>query len=182
MKTIGFTGMPGAGKSEAVDVARALGFEVFSMGELVRTEARKAALSMDDRTIGAFATGEREKHGRAVWAERTADRVKRDAVEDIVIIDGIRSMEEIERFREIFGGDFVLIAIHTKCVERLERILKRSRKDDVKGAQELGGRDNRELSWGIGSAIAKADIMVVNDCSLKDFREEIKKVLFGIVR
>ncbi len=173
---VGFTGMPGAGKSEAVSIAKSLGFEIVSMGDVVREEAIKRGIPLEDSRIGRFATEEREKHGNDIWAKRTADKVKGN----FIVIDGIRSIDEVESFRREFGKDFVLIAIYTKGEERLQRILRRAREDDVRNMEELENRDERELGWGIGNAIAKADIMIVNDSTLEDFRGRVKKMLLKL--
>ena len=180
MKVVGFTGMPGTGKSEAVVVAKELGFEIFSMGEVVRDEARRRGVPMTDSDVGRFAADEREKHGKAIWAQRTSELIMQHAEAEIVIIDGIRSMDEIELFRDVFGKDFILVAIYANSPERLKRIIKRSREDDVRSMEELEARDDRELGWGVGRAIAKADIMIVNDCSLSEFREKVKEILLRI--
>jgi len=179
IRVIGFTGMPGAGKSEAVSVARSMGFEIFSMGDVVRCAASGRRVPLDDPSVGAFATEERRIHGKDVWAKRTAEKIRAEGSRNIVI-DGIRSIDEIDFFRREFGRDFVLIAIHTKSEERLDRILKRAREDDVRSMRELENRDTRELGWGIGSAIAKADIMIVNDSTLEEFRERVKETLLSL--
>ncbi len=176
---VGFTGMPGTGKSEAVNVARNMGFEIFSMGDTVREEAHKNRIPVGDSSIGQFATEERKRYGKDIWAKRTAEKIKRSSCR-FIVIDGIRSIDEIDFFRDEFRKNFVLIAIHTKSEDRLQRILKRAREDDVKSMEELENRDDRELGWGIGGAIAKADIMVVNDSSLEKFRENVREVLLKL--
>jgi len=184
MKIIGFTGMPGSGKTEAVRVAKELGskvkVKVFSMGDIVKDEARKRGVEINDENVGRFATGERENFGKGIWAERTAERIKNISDGIIVVIDGIRNNEEIEKFREIFDKDFITIAIHTRTKERFERMMEREREDDIKSKEEFDKRDERELGWGIGTTIARADITVVNEGTLESFKQKIREILLQI--
>jgi dephospho-CoA kinase len=62
------TGMPGAGKEEFVQVALDRGCSVVRMGDVVRSEAGKRGIEMDDRGVGGFASSEREVHGPGIWA------------------------------------------------------------------------------------------------------------------
>ena len=176
MKVIGFTGMPGSGKTEAVKIAKEFGSKVFGMGDIVKDEARKNGIEMNDKNVGSFATNERKKFGMGVWAERTSERIK-NISDRIIVIDGIRNNEEVEKFREIFGMDFVMIAIRTKNDQRLGRIMKRKREDDTQSKEEFDGRDKREEGWGIGTAINEADIKVMNEGTLENFKQNIREIL-----
>ena len=70
MKAIAFTGMPGAGKSEAVRVAEELGIAVVRMGDVVRNEARKRGLELSDENVGGLADEMRREHGKDIWARK----------------------------------------------------------------------------------------------------------------
>ncbi|RKX48292.1 MAG: hypothetical protein DRP25_07625, partial [Thermotoga sp.] len=110
MKVIAFTGMPGSGKSEAVKVAREMRIPVIRMGDCVWEEVRKRGLELNDENVGRIANEMREKYGKDIWAKRTFEKI--DPSWDIVVIDGIRNIEEVDFFREKLGKDFTLIAIH----------------------------------------------------------------------
>ncbi len=62
-KVFVLTGMPGAGKEEFVKVAQQDGYSVIRMGDVVRLEAEKRKVAMDDRGVGGFASSERQAHG-----------------------------------------------------------------------------------------------------------------------
>ena len=76
----------------------------------------------------------------------------------VVVVDGIRNINEIEYYKKEFGNDFKLIAIHTPFEIRFERVRKRARSDDMNSMEELKRRDEREKGWGLDKAIEKADI------------------------
>ena len=168
------TGMPGAGKDEFVKVAKSLGFTDVHMGDTVKSYAKKSGVPLVDKDIGAFATRERKENGMDIWAKRTAEGISKP---EKTIVDGLRNMEELTFFRSHFP-EAVVVAIYTNRDERLKRILRRNRIDDVKSETELEQRDNRELGWGIGRTISLADHMIVNDGTLEEFREKARAFLF----
>jgi dephospho-CoA kinase len=80
---------------------------------------------------------------------------------DVVVIDGIRSMAEIEIFRR--AGHVKLIAIAASPGRRFGLLTRRGRSDDPSDVERFNIRDERELSIGIGNAIALADEVVSNE-------------------
>ena len=177
MRVLGFTGMPGSGKSEAMEVAKARGHPVVRMGDLIWEEVDRQGLPRDAKHVGQVANGMRDSHGKDVWAKRTAERVRAIASGRLVLIDGIRSQEEVETLRRELGHDFLLVAIHTDPDHRFERMVRRGRPDDSKDVKVLKERDEREMTWGIARTIALADEMLVNDSTLEAFRDRVKALL-----
>lgn len=176
MRAVAFTGMPGAGKSEAVEAAKALGLPVVRMGDAVWAEVKARGLPLESEVVGKVAGEMREKAGRGVWAERTVQTIRKlDA--PTVVIDGVRNAEEVDAFRRLLGPDFTLVAIHASPATRLSRILARHREDDAKSEAEFRARDARELGWGIGAVIATADVMVVNEGAVATVRDAVGRVL-----
>jgi dephospho-CoA kinase len=173
MSVIVVVGMPGSGKEEFVSASAAKGYAVVRMGDVVRDEAKKRSLQTDDQSIGGFAASERQQHGPAVWAERTLERVKGDKC----VVDGARSLDEVERFRQAFGQRLLLVAVFAPERTRYDRLSRRGRGDDPKNMEEFRKRDKRELGWGLGSAFASADLVIVNDATVDGFKEKAAKVL-----
>ena len=167
------TGMPGAGKDEFVKVAIELGWEDIHMGNTVKAYASRNNVGNSDSEIGKYASDERKKHGMEVWAKRTAELIK-DPYRTIV--DGLRNTEELEYFRSSFK-DVRVIAIYANMEDRLTRIKRRRRPDDVTDESGLIKRDSRELEWGIGKTISLADYMIVNDQSLEAFKKNSRQLL-----
>lgn len=178
MRAIAFTGMPGAGKTEAVEAARALGLPVVRMGDAVWDEVRARGLPLEPAVVGKVASEMREKLGRGVWAERTVDAIRKLDTR-VVVIDGVRNVEEVETFRRLLGHDFTMVAIHASTATRLRRILARGRADDAPTEADFRARDTRELGWGIGTVIATADVMIVNEGDVASVREAVARVLRG---
>jgi dephospho-CoA kinase len=97
---------------------------------------------------------------------------------DTAIVDGVRNIEEVDLFKGKFGDDFLLINIEANDNDRLERIRKRGRADDkLMDVDALRVRDERELGWGMGESIKRADLTIENNGTVEEFREKVKKAL-----
>ncbi|MEW6069663.1 MAG: AAA family ATPase [Candidatus Thermoplasmatota archaeon] len=174
MLVIGLTGMPGAGKTEFVKIARKKGFGVYRMGDAVWNWVKQMGLELTNDNVARIADSERGKHGRGIWAERTLETIEEKGKR--IVIDGIRSPEEIEIFKNYFTN-FVLVAVHAQRELRLKRLAGRKRVDDVKTIEDFTARDERELRWGIGKVIENADFLIVNEGSISKFRKDVVKLL-----
>lgn len=172
-RAIILTGMPGAGKEEFVKVAHESGYHIVRMGDVVREEAAHRGVEMDDRGVGGFASKERVEHGPGIWALRCLDHLPPGNA----VIDGSRSLSELEAFRATLGEDVQLVAVHTSPEERFRRLRLRARSDAPRDREDFDRRDQRELGWGLGSLIAMADTMLVNEGSLPAFHEVVRREL-----
>jgi predicted RNA binding protein with dsRBD fold (UPF0201 family)/dephospho-CoA kinase len=177
MTVIGIVGLPGSGKSEAATVARELGLPVITMGDIVRqeTEARDLDPAADH---GSVAQALREEEGLAAIADRSLPAIREvQAESDAVVIDGIRSGAEVERFEEAFGEDFTLVAITAPDELRADRLEVRNRDSSAEnGGETLADRDDRELGFGLRDAMDRADVTIENTGSLGAYRETVSSV------
>jgi len=178
MRLVVITGMPGAGKSVAVAQARLLGLPVCSMGDRVREEVRRRGLPLAPEVVGRTASQERLRVGADVWARRTLAAVPPGA--ETVVIDGARSAAEVVAFREHAAGEVVVLAVLSSPRTRAARLRRRRRSDDRLTAGGLRERDRRELGWGVGEAIALADVVLVNEGSLASFKDASARVLAAL--
>ncbi len=173
MKVICVTGMPAAGKEEFQKVAAQEGYVIVRMGDVVREEARRRGLPITDAAVGGMAHEERQKHGVAVWAERTIPHVRAERV----CIDGLRSPAELATFRTAFGHGLVVFAVVAEPKTRWERVQRRQREDDARSWQEFLRRDARERGWGLEDVIGAADVTIVNEGSLDQFYADVRRAL-----
>ncbi len=179
------TGMPGAGKSViAKYIAKELGVKLYTMGDAVRRAAKKAGVGSDAKSMMEFAKNLRRKYGSAVVARLILEELKENSSE-LLIIDGIRNIDEVAEFRK--HGSVVLVAVHASPRERFRRLKLRGRPDDPSTWEEFVERDMRELELGIGNVIALADVMVVNEryplnVISQEALKRVREVLSEIVR
>jgi dephospho-CoA kinase len=177
MRIIAFTGMPFSGKSEAVKIAKEKGIPVVRMGDMIWEETKKQGLELNDQNVGMIANNMRKNYGKDIWAKKTLKKINSMKKTELIVIDGVRNIEEVEIFEKELGKDFVLIAIEVSDKTRHKRALMRGRKDDSMDPDSIRHRDRRELSWGLRNVIASADSVVTNEGNLEDFKTKIKKLL-----
>jgi dephospho-CoA kinase len=176
MKIIAFTGMPASGKSEAVQLVKDKGIPVIRMGDMVWEETKRQGKPLDDKNVGDVAHSMREKNGMDIWAKRTVEKIRSLKKSPLLVIDGVRNMEEIEYFKIELGMDFLVIAIDAPEELRRKRAISRGRTDDSKNPNDLEERDKREIRWGLQKVIANADIVIPNNGSLEDFKKQVLTV------
>jgi len=178
-KLIGITGMPGAGKTLASEYAMQMGYPIIVMGDIVRTLTLKMGLKPTPENIGKVMLKIRGDYGPAAVAERCIPLIK-EMPSNIVIIEGIRSLNEVKAFKKSFP-DFTLIALYASQKTRFKRLHKRNRSDDPQLWKTFVERDSRELSVGLGSAIASSDYMIVNEGTTAELHRSFKEILKRIV-
>jgi dephospho-CoA kinase len=172
---ISVTGMPGSGKSLIVKVAKENGYDIVAMGDVVREEARRRNLEPNPENIGKIMLDLRRKEGKSVIAKRCVPKIE-EARKRKIIVDGIRSLDEVEEFKGHFSN-FSLIAICSSPEARFQRLFRRRRSDDANGWDAFHERDMRELNVGVGNAIAMAEYTVVNEEGLDIAKNRITYIL-----
>lgn len=160
MFIVAITGMPGAGKSTAAKALVAKGWKRVVMGDVIREETRRRGLAPDSKNTGEVMIQLRKERGEAAVAELCLEAIRKTG-SDRVVVDGIRSMSEVETFRK--SAKVILIAIHASQRRRFTLLKERGRRDDPLSYEMFLKRDMRELEVGIGDAIALADEMVSNE-------------------
>jgi dephospho-CoA kinase len=179
MRVVGTVGLPGSGKGELAAVAREAGIPVVTMGDVIREACRDR--DRDPSTDhGEVAKALREENGPAAIAERSLPLV-RDAVRetdtDTVVVDGLRSMVEVESFREAFSEEFLIVSIEAPFDLRAERLADRGRDSSDSNLEALRARDERELGFGMGEVMEAADVRIDNTDSLEGFRSRVHELL-----
>jgi len=175
MTVIGIVGLPGSGKSEAAAVAREADVPVITMGDVIRAACRERGL--DPATHhGEVAQALREENGPGAIAERSLPMIEEALADaETVVVEGIRSDVELERFEDAFGEAFTLVSVEAPFEVREERIDARERDDP--DAESLRERDERELGFGMGDAMERADVVIENTGGLESFHEEVRTLL-----
>ncbi len=164
--------MPGAGKSTIAGGLKSKGFEIINMGNAVRNEAKKRNLEPTGSNLGKLMLELRENNGPGAIAELIKSQIE-NSKSNVIIIDGIRSSDEIEVLRKY--GTVKLLVIHASTDTRFEFLQQRGRSDDPTTKEIFEERDNRELGVGISKPIALSDDAISNNDLTK---EELIEVSF----
>jgi dephospho-CoA kinase len=151
--------MPGAGKSTAAQALVKLGWTRVVMGDVIRAETRRRGLEPDAGNTGEVMKLLRKEMGESAVADLCLETIAKSKAEKVVV-DGIRSMAEVDAFRK--KGAVLLVAVDASPERRFELLKERGRKDDPLTYEMFVERDRRELGVGIGKAIALSDETVSN--------------------
>lgn len=177
---IGVAGMPGAGKAAIRKMVKEMGYPVVVMGDEIREEVKRRGLKPTPENLGMVMLKLREEKGPAIVAERCVAKIKKTKTK-VVIVDGIRSLHEVEEFKRHLPK-FFLIAIHASPETRFERLFRRRRSDAPRDWETFMERDLRELGVGLGRVMATADHMIVNEGTKSQLKREVHEVLEDVIR
>jgi dephospho-CoA kinase len=130
------------------------------MGDVIREETRRRGLEPDEKNTGRVMLELRDKYGPGAVAEVCLLPLK-GTNEKVVIVDGIRSFAEVEVFAR--EGKVKLLAIHASRDRRFKLLTERGRSDAPTTRASFDERDKRELSVGVGNAVALADECISNE-------------------
>jgi len=174
-------GMPGSGKSVVSDAAQKVGYSVVRMGDIVREIASMLNRQATDESLGEVALRIRAEHGMDIVARLTLHKACTEYRNTPIVIEGVRSLEELEFFRS-HALKCYLVAVHASPKTRFSRLSTRNRSDDPRSWEDFTRRDLRELKMGLGSVMALADVMLINENkTIEQFMEEAEKILSEIL-
>jgi len=168
------TGMPGAGKTTLANIFKRKGFHIMSMGDVIRDIAYERRLDPSSAVLGNIAKEIRSQDGDAAVADRCVEKIK-SMNHEKVVIDGIRSIAEVSAFKAQFNAK--LVALYASINTRFGRLQDRRRSDDPLNIEIFNVRDQRELGFSMGHAIALSDYMIINESQIIDLENEFCSLL-----
>ena len=172
MQVMGISGMPGSGKSIVSEMATENGAIIVSMGDIIREEAKKRGEGTKET-----ASNLRKEHGQYIVSELTIEKIKKlrkEGIENSIVVEGIRSHHEVEMFKENFGN-FIIVSVFANADLRFNRLKERKRADDSQDYEGFQKRDFQELNFGIGNVIALSDKILINESDIESFKEKINE-------
>ncbi|MFW9881814.1 MAG: AAA family ATPase [Candidatus Thorarchaeota archaeon] len=177
MKVLTIAGLPGSGKTTAIDAIKDLGI-IVTMGDVIRNEVKKRNLEPTGDNIGNIARELREKEGTAIIAKKCVEFIMNlDA--DAVFVDGVRSLAEVNIFRKFWKFPIIAIVVNEEL--RFKRLFERGRTDDPKCLEDLKERDNREIQFGLINVIKNADYTILNNTTIEDLKKKMRKIVVDII-
>ena len=177
-KVIGIVGLPGSGKSTALEFVKEIA-PIITMGDVVRDEVIRRGLEITPVTLGEISKQIRLESGSQIVAKKCIEEIKR-INETTVFIDGIRSMDEVLLFKEYWN--FQIIAVICDEDVRYKRLSDRGRSDDTLIFDDILERDRREVNFGLTEVIGHADYKVQNNSDTKSLKKNIREVIENILR
>ena len=187
-KVLVLTGLPGSGKSVASEIAKSMNIPIIIMGNVIRRETAERGLEPNSRNIGMVAMDLRKKFGDDVVLQRIWPIISEELKHNnLVLIDGMRSIAEKNALVQLMGFEPEILAILASEDIRNSRLIERKRSDDVElelieedkktKNQAISERDAREKGWGVESLLDQAHYQLLNEDSLDLFRISVKALL-----
>ncbi len=168
------TGMAGSGKTTLANLLRDRGYSVFTMGDVIRNEVRMRNLPPTPENLGEMAEEIRRSGGDAAVAKKCVPLIIGEP-NNKVALDGVRSLDEVYAFEEAF--DVYTVVVHASPETRFMRLKNRGRSDDPTNRQVFRERDHRELSFGMGDAIAMSDYIIMNENGVDHLERGLETLL-----
>ena len=173
---IGLVGKQASGKTVVASELTDDETERIRMGDIVWDEVKRRGLELNGENAGRIANELRKNEGMDAIAKRCIPLIREKGEEGkTVIVDGIRGITEVNKFREEFKEDFYLVAVEASQKTRYERIKERKREDDVESFDDFKKKEQRELNWGLEEAINSADCRITNEGTIDDLTERVSK-------
>ena len=171
---VAFVGMPGAGKSSAVDYVTEKGIPKVYFGGVILKAIEDAGLEINPANEKIMREKLRAEEGNDVVVKRIAKQIQDliDAGQHKIIADGLYSWTEYKYLKKAFPGVFHVVAILAPRNVRHKRLSNRS-------VRPLSMSDAMERDWSEiekvekGGPIAIADHYIINTKSINDLHTDI---------
>lgn len=176
MEIVAIVGMSGAGKSEIAKLFEENGFKRIRFGDITDDEIRKQGLELNEENERRTREQLRGSYGMAAYAILNLSRIDLALKKAPVVIDGLYSWEEYVFLSNYYSKRFGVVAVWSSPKTRYTRLAYR----DVRPltAEEAASRDEAEIkNINKSGPIAMADFTILNSTSLKDLKQEVKKVI-----
>lgn len=183
-KTIlALVGMPGAGKSEVVNLLRQKQFSIVRLGDQTDYGLKELGLPLTEENERKYREKLREKHGMAAYALAAEEKISSLFKDNnIVVLDGLYSWEEYIYLQKRFAN-LLLVLICANSLIRYERLLKRKIRS-IKTPLQARQRDINEIEkLNKGGPIAIADYIIENNGTSAALKQKVEALLqqLGIV-
>jgi len=175
---LGFTGLPASGKGTAAKYySEKYSSPTFRFSTSMRDLLDRLYLPQSRENMSTISQITREAFGQDLYAKVMAGDVGK-ADHDIVIVEGIRRMEDVQELKKL--SNFKLVAIEADMKIRYERLKIRGENsdDNTKTWEEFQEDHKLETELTIPAVMEKADITINNNGTL----EELYKQLDNIVK
>mgnify|MGYP000847980978 CR=1 FL=1 len=170
-------GLPGAGKTEAVNyILQKTGLPKVYLGDVTLDALRAKGLPFTQENERPVREEIRARHGMGAYALLSLPKIRQFYETSSVIIESMYSWEEYLIFRQEFGNNFKVLAIYASPATRTQRMAVRPERPLTE--EELIARDFAQIEkLNQAGPIARADWTIINEGSSEDLHSEIDNIL-----
>lgn len=169
IQILAFVGLPGSGKSTAVEYFSKNGYPKVYFGGVVLEAMRGEGIEITPENEKVFREELREKHGKDVIVTRIAEQIQNliDAGQKRIIADGLYTWTEYKILKKAFPQELTVAAIVAPRRVRYRRLAERPIRPLT--ATEAYDRDTSEIeNLEKGGPIAIADHYITNKSSVDE--------------
>ncbi len=174
---IGLSGEMASGKGTVAKyISEKYGASSYRFSTILRDVLDRLCIKQSRENVSKMSTILRQNFGEDLFAKVMAENVKKDN-NDVIVIDGIRRLEDITYLKEIPEFKFVFIDADIK--KRYERIIKRDENvDDIgKTFDEFEKEHELETEVQIKNLKEKADVIINNDGNMEDLYQKVDEII-----
>lgn len=178
IQIIAFVGMPGAGKSMAVDHLRTKQFPSVYFGGVILDAMTEAGLEHTQENEKPFREELRKREGKDFVVKRIITQIHDliNSGQKKIIADGVYSWTEYKALKREFPGELTVIGILAPRKLRYRRLSQRPIRPLT--MQEASERDWAEIeNIEKGGPIAIADQYIINDGTAEEFYAKLDELL-----
>lgn len=174
VKLVAFVGLPGAGKSSAVEYLTEKGYPKVYFGGIIYQAMNDAGIEITWESQQTFREEIREREGKDFVVKRVIKQIHDliGAGQHHIVLDGLYTWTEYKLLKHEFPGELTVVAVvaprhlrHHRLTERAERPMT------VKEATDRDWEEIEHLEK--GGPIAIADHYIINDSDLEHLHEQI---------
>jgi dephospho-CoA kinase len=176
-KIVAVLGMPGSGKSEAIEYLMGKhAWPKVYFGDVTFDEMKRRGLERNQANERLVREDLRNLHGDDYYAQEIIKKIEALGEVPVVLVESLYSGDEYRVLKQHFHGAFSTIAIHAQPKLRHERLIHRP-------VRPLSLQESEERDWAQlnrlsqGTPIALADFMIVNEGELADMQDALDSVV-----
>jgi dephospho-CoA kinase len=176
-KIITILGLPGSGKTEAINyLENKYKWPKVYFGEVTFEEMKKRGLEMNQENEKTTREDLRKKFGFNYYAEKIAGKIENIPKNTNVLVESLYDWYEYLYFKKKFGESFITLAIYASPKLRYERLAKRSVRPLT--SEEAQKRDYAQIeNLRQGGPIAMADYTIENNGKIKEMYQKIDAII-----
>jgi len=181
IKIIAFVGLPGAGKSTAVDYLTAKKYPKVYFGGVIYNAMNEAGIEITPESQTVFREEIRAKHGKDFVVNKIIEEIHNLVAsgQHQIVADGIYSWTEYKAMKQAFPGELSVVAVVAPRHVRHHRLASRPERPFTE--KEATDRDWAEIeNLEKGGPIAIADHYVINDKTTEELFQSIDEITDSI--
>jgi dephospho-CoA kinase len=178
VKILAFVGLPGSGKSTAVDYVCKKGYPKVYFGGIMYDEMKKEGIEITPESQQKFREEWREREGKDVIVRRAIEQVRGliAAGQRHILLDGVYSWTEYKILKREFPGEMTVVAIVAPKHIRHHRLNIRPERPFTN--EEANTRDWSQIeNLEAGGPIAIADHFLHNEGDIEKLDVRIERLL-----